>query len=110
MTDVISFGHDIEASWLLCEAAEETGNKQLCEKIKPLVLKITEIALLEDFDPMTGAMESEIRGRAEDLPHGCRDRTCIWWCRAEAMVGFLTPINFQKMKGFLMPLIINGCG
>lgn len=87
--DVISYGHDIEASWLLWEAAEETGDHTLAAKIRPAVLRIAETALAEGFDPVTGALENEFHG-------GHRDRTRIWWCQAEALVGFY---NAYRMTG-----------
>jgi 4-O-beta-D-mannosyl-D-glucose phosphorylase len=100
MTDVISFGHDIEASWLLWEAVEETGNKQLCEKIRPLVLKVADVTLVEGFDTITGSLENEIHDRAKNPPSGRRDRTRIWWCQAEAMVGFFNAYQLSKNEIF----------
>jgi mannobiose 2-epimerase len=87
MNDIISFGHDIEASWLLWEAAEEVGNEALKQKVLPLVIRVAETALQEGFDVSGdyGALENEIHGGSKG---GKRDRTRIWWCQAEAMVGF----------------------
>ncbi len=87
--DIISYGHDIEASWLLWEAAEETGDHVLCAKIRPAVIRIAEIALAEGFDPATGALNNE-------LHDGHKDCTRIWWCQAEALVGFY---NAFQMTG-----------
>jgi mannobiose 2-epimerase len=101
MANIISFGHDIEASWLLWKATKETGNTQLCEKIKPLVLKIAETSLLEGFDPIIGAMENEIHDRAKNPPHAYRDCTRIWWCQSEAMVGFFNAYQLSKDDRFL---------
>ena len=34
---IVSYGHDIEASWLIHEAALVLGDKDLLEKVEPLV-------------------------------------------------------------------------
>jgi mannobiose 2-epimerase len=83
LNDCISFGHDIEASWLLWEAAHTVGKEALKDKIRPLVLKMAAVSLNEGFDSTgdCGALENEISA-------GRRDRTRIWWCQAEALVGF----------------------
>ena len=39
---VISYGHDIEASWLIHEAAEILGNEDLLQETQKLALKITD--------------------------------------------------------------------
>jgi len=87
--DIISYGHDIEASWLLWEAADELGDGALAEKIRPAVIRIAETALAEGFDAATGGMENEFHG-------GRKDRTRVWWCQAEALVGFW---NAWQMTG-----------
>jgi mannobiose 2-epimerase len=76
----ISYGHDIEASWLLWEAAEALGDAKLTEQIKAHSLKIAEAAA-EGLQP-DGSMIYERNGTHTD-----NDRH--WWVQAEAVVGFL---------------------
>lgn len=87
--EIVSYGHDIEASWLLWEAAEELGDAALAERIRPAVIRLAETALAEGFDPRTGGMENEWH-------EGHKDRTRIWWCQAETLVGFY---NAWQMTG-----------
>ncbi len=94
MTDAVSFGHDIEASWLLWEAALETGNTHLLDEVEYLALHVADTALKEGFDPHTGALENEVKT-------GERDRTRIWWCQAEAVVGFFNAYQLSKDEKFL---------
>jgi 4-O-beta-D-mannosyl-D-glucose phosphorylase len=104
INDVVSYGHDIESSWLIWEAVQETENRYLAEKIRPLVLGIAQAVLREGFDPAGGALENElhIRSKAEGGPF--RDRTRIWWCQAEAMVGFFNAWQLSGNMAFLSAL------
>jgi mannobiose 2-epimerase len=76
----ISYGHDIEASWLLVEAAEALGDNQLTENIKAISLKIADAAS-EGLQP-DGSMIYEKEGN-----HADKDRH--WWVQAEAVVGLM---------------------
>ena len=79
--DEISYGHDIEASWLLWEATEVLGNESLKKKVKPVSLKIAEVSFDEGYDKENGAFENT-------MLDGKRDRTRVWWNQAEAINGF----------------------
>ncbi len=79
-SSAISYGHDIEASWLLFEAAEVLGDKELLDKIKLLSLKIADAAS-EGLNP-DGSMIYEKDGN--DV-----DKECHWWVQAEAVVGYM---------------------
>lgn len=77
---VISYGHDIEAAWLLYEAAEVLGDKTLLEKMKALSLKITDAAS-EGLRP-DGSLIYERDGDHTDCERH-------WWVQAESVVGFM---------------------
>lgn len=81
-TDVVSYGHDIEAAWLLLEAAEVLGEPGRVERLKPLVIKIADATLAEGVDA-DGALFNA--GNAT----GVIDFEKEWWPQAEAVVGFL---------------------
>jgi mannobiose 2-epimerase len=83
---LVSYGHDIEASWLLYEAAAALGEK---ESIKGTALRIASAAhegLADD-----GSLFYE-----RDDAKGHFDRDRHWWVQAEAVVGF---INAWEMSG-----------
>lgn len=97
--DPISFGHDIEASWLMWEAIEELGVKSFTENgiredLKKSVIRIAEIALQEGWDSKTGGFENEIH-------NGKRDTSRIWWCQAEAVVGFFNAWQMTQDQKYL---------
>jgi mannobiose 2-epimerase len=83
---LVSYGHDIEASWLLYEAASALGEE---ESIKGTALRIASAAhegLADD-----GSLYYE-----RDDAKGHFDRDRHWWVQAEAVVGF---INAWEMSG-----------
>ena len=46
-SDTYTFGHDIEASWLLCETAEDLGDKNLLQRVQTVAVQMAEIAFNE---------------------------------------------------------------
>lgn len=78
----VSYGHDIEASWLLDEAAGVLGDKELAPKVKSVCTKVA-AAAMEGFSP-DGGMIYEY-----DLATGRRDSDRHWWVQAETVVGCL---------------------
>lgn len=80
-TDLISFGHDIESSWLLYEAAEVLGNPELTSKVKDICINIANAAG-EGLQP-DGSLIYE---RFFENGHVDTDRH--WWVQAESVVGF----------------------
>lgn len=79
----ISYGHDIEASWLLWEAANELGDEQLMSEVRPVSVRTAMVAYEEGFDKKSGGFENT-------LVDGKKDKTRIWWNQAEAVNGFFT--------------------
>ncbi|MCR4733853.1 MAG: AGE family epimerase/isomerase [Treponema sp.] len=91
LADEISYGHDIEASWLLWEAACELNDEELKAEIRDTVIRVAEVALDEGFDHENGCMENFLCDGGKR-----RDRTRVWWNQAEAMNGFY---NAWEMTG-----------
>lgn len=77
----ISYGHDIEASWLLLESAEALKDEALIKKVKDVSVKMARAAAT-GLDP-DGGMNYEYDPVTK---HHNRERS--WWVMAEAMVGF----------------------
>ena len=87
-SDIISFGHDIEGSWLLYEAAEILGDEQYIERLKKIAIKMAgEVLQAINKD---GGLEHD-RHRGEE-----GDGDLEWWAQAEALVGF---INAYQLSG-----------
>ena len=77
-----SYGHDIECSWLLHEAALVLGDKELLEKVEPIVQMVARAS--EKGLNADGSMVHEA-----NLDTGHVDDDLHWWVQAEAVVGFL---------------------
>ena len=88
-TSAVSYGHDIEASWLLFEAAEVLGDKALSARVKEVSLHMAEAAL-QGFT-LEGGMEYE-----SDIASGIRNTSREWWVQAETVVGC---INCFQLSG-----------
>lgn len=76
-----TYGHDIEASWLLCDAADALGDGARKSAARGWAAAMAQAVLAEAVDA-DGALAYE--GRAGAVIDGKRD----WWCQAEAVVGF----------------------
>ena len=92
-SDTYTFGHDIEASWLLCEAAEEMGDAKLLERVRAVSLQMAEAVFNEGFGADGGLCYEGRDGRIVDAGREC-------WPQAEALVGFLNAFELSGDKAF----------
>lgn len=90
----ISFGHDIEAAWLLQEAAEAIHDEDLITKFKTIAVKMadasteglqTDGSMIHEFDPSNNHQDTHRE----------------WWVEAEGMVGFLNAFQVTKNEKYL---------
>ena len=84
---IVSYGHDIEAAWLLLEAAEVLDDQGLLETVSTISLKIA-TAASEGLQP-DGSLIYE-----KDGTHIDYDRH--WWVQAEAVVGFTYAYKYSS--------------
>jgi mannobiose 2-epimerase len=89
-----TFGHDIEASWLLCEAAEILGDQDVASQAQRLALRLARMTLAQGFDDDGGLC---YRGEAGQVV----DRNREWWPQAESVVGFLNAYELSGDRSFI---------
>ena len=92
-SDSYTFGHDIEGTWLLYEAAEILENPELRKEIADIVLKMAGVVLNEGIE-RDGSLLYE--GRKGKIINSDKE----WWPQAEAVVGFLNAYQISKDEKF----------
>lgn len=92
--DTVSFGHDIEAAWLLLEAAEVLEDAELRGCVRDASIRIASAVLDEGFDGEHGGIFYEAAPGAEVVT----DKE--WWPQAEAVVGFLAAYEATGREDF----------
>ena len=93
-SDTYTFGHDIEASWLLVEAAELLQDEALQRRVRLVAVQMAETAFDEGFGADGGLCYEGKDGRIVDPGHEC-------WPQAEALVGFLNAFELSHDRKFL---------
>lgn len=93
-SDVISFGHDIEASWLLLEAAGVLGDDVMRARVLPICTALATSVLDQALDT-NGGIFYEAASSVEI------DTDKEWWPQAEGIVGFLSAYHETGRDAFL---------
>jgi mannobiose 2-epimerase len=78
-----TYGHDIEASWLIAKALASLGDKQYVQALTPTLIKVAEVTLNEAVGEQGQVIDSY------DFASGKTNPDTVWWVQAEALVGFL---------------------
>lgn len=88
LIDLHSYGHDIEAAWLVDLGVKVLDSPDYERKLAPITRDLTEQIYRVAFNGHSLANECE---------KGAVDSRRIWWVQAESVVGFLN--GFQKDGG-----------
>ncbi len=93
LDSIVSFGHDIEASWLITEAAGNAWDGDMPRDVRDRALSVAS-GIASVLDQNHGSLPNELRdGRLED------ER--IWWVQAEALVGMVNAWELSGDSAFL---------
>ena len=86
ISDLYSYGHDIEAAWLLDRACEVLKNQDLISEFSKITTTIANNSLANALD--NGALNNQFcRGEV--------DKTRVWWVQCEGIIGCLN--EFKKV-------------
>jgi len=87
----ISYGHDIETSWLIVESGEVLGDAALLKRAKETAVKMAQ-AVYDTALQSNGIILYESEGD--------RSRDIAWWVHAEGMVGFYNAYQISGDEKF----------
>lgn len=77
--DLHSYGHDIEATWLIDRALEVLGDNELNQKLQPMLLDLADTIYNKAYKNRSVMAEAE---------NGVDLTTRIWWVQCESIIGF----------------------
>ena len=87
IADLYSYGHDIEATWLIDRACEVLKDPSFTSKFSAITTQIAEKVFVRAFE--NGALNNQ-------CCRGVVDKTRVWWVQAESVIGFLNA--YQKSR------------
>ena len=93
-TDLVSYGHNIESSWLIHEAAIVLGDESIKRKVEKTCIRIAEVS--KEGIMADGSMIYE-----KYFKSGQTDSDRHWWVQAETVVGFLNAYTLSGKKEYL---------
>ena len=89
-----SYGHDIEGSWLMLEAADSLNDQELLQQVKSIVPKIASVCIQEGSGEYGELLDGYDFAEAKIV------REHLWWVQAEALVGYLNAFELSGNKAF----------
>lgn len=92
--DVISYGHDIEAAWLLLQCAEISEDENLIANYKKYAIQMAEVTQ-EGLDS-DGGLWYELDPKNNELIAEKH-----WWVQAEALIGFYNAYQLTGNERYL---------
>ncbi len=78
-----TYGHDIEASWLIARALDALNDAELTAHLTPTLIRIAEVTLEEAVGEQGQVLDAYDFASRQVSPAN------VWWVQAEALVGFL---------------------
>ena len=92
LLDLDSYGHDIEATWLLDRACEVLDDSELLRTVRGFTGPVAEQVYAHAY---------KLHSLENECEAGVTDTTRVWWVQAEAVVGFLNAYKYTGDEKYL---------
>ncbi len=89
LIDLCSYGHDIEAAWLIDRGTKVLGDKTYEQRMTEITKDLTAQVYKAAFDG---------RSLANECEKGVVNERRVWWVQAEAIVGFVNAYEKDTSK------------
>ncbi|MCL2213835.1 MAG: AGE family epimerase/isomerase [Treponema sp.] len=104
LSNEVSYGHDIEGSWLMYEAALAVGDESLINETRNTAITIADVIFKDVLEYKDGKPENSVTSRG--LISGCDENGNIrtkkeWWPQAEAVAGFYNAYELSGRQKYL---------
>jgi mannobiose 2-epimerase len=94
-SSIYSYGHDIETTWLIQDAAEVLADPERIVRTREVVMNVAAFVLREGVDTKYGGLFNF--GKDGHV----YDSDKHWWAQAEAMIGFLNMYQISGDESYL---------
>lgn len=92
LIDLHSYGHDIEAAWLMERTLDVLGDPEYTQKLTPII---------RDLEKQVYQTAYGRHSLANECENGKVDTRRIWWVQAESVVGFYNAYQRTDDKRYL---------
>ena len=93
LLNIDSYGHDIEFSWLLVEAAEVLGDEEVLKETQHIAVNLVAVQLEQGIDAKGVMMYEKSGDHLND--------NLEWWPQAETVIGCLNAWQISKDRKYL---------
>lgn len=88
LIDLDSYGHDIEASWLINRACDVLDDAEYSEKMLPIIVGLADGCYKNSMDESVSKISDMLAAMNMEIENGVINKTKVWWIQAEAVTGY----------------------
>lgn len=96
--DLDSYGHDIEASWLINCACDALNDAEYSEKMLPVIMGLAYGCYNNSMDEAVSKKSDSLAAMNMEIENGVTNKTKVWWIQAEAVTGYYNAYERDSEK------------